>query len=313
MGGRGSESFHRTVWLLLLGGGGVHHAGLAARGGGAGVGLVDGFAEEFPLQHVAAGEVVDAVGVHESGVSPVGACRRGAAGNGEDVPHGHVVCLAEVDNAAGHVGCVLVGHFGGGVVCAPAASPARGVAACALGNVAAGGRGEEEADAGATLADAVGERLHGLGMHPLVDGVAVCLVGPEGDDDEVGVLGEDAVDHVGFVEPACPCSVDAIVGELHPGEVLLERGAHGARQDVALDVGVANVHHFHGALLLDFPEEGRERRSVDEFVVARVPETGGEGGAQGLRVGVARADGADEEAKGERDDGCEFFIHWVGG
>lgn len=200
------------------------------------------------------GQIVYTIGVHHAGIVPVGACRGRASSNGEDVPHRYMASVAEVDDAARHCGGVLIGNLGGGVACAPSASAPHGVAACALGNVAARWRGEEEAHGWTTLTDAVGEGLHGLGMVSLVEVGGMGFVGAEGDDDKVGAFACHTVHHVEVVETACPSPIDAIVGEFDPREVALQGAAQGMGQVVATHMGVAYLHHLDGLALFKLLE-----------------------------------------------------------
>ena len=233
----------------------MHHARLTTRYGCAHVGFVNGFAKEFSLQGVTRCKVMDAVGVHESCIAPVGEGRGGASCNGEDVPCRHAMGLAEVHDTACHIGCVLIGHLGGAVVCTAMTTRPCGVTACTLRDVTARRCGEEEAHTGTLLADALGEGAHGLGMGALVKCGAMCLVGAKGDDEEIGTLCHHTVDHVLLVEATCPSAIHAVVGELHPREVTLQGAAQGTGQDVALDVGVAYLHHLDGLVLMYLLED----------------------------------------------------------
>lgn len=233
-------------------------------------------------------KIVDEVGVHVAAIAPVGDGRCSSS-QGVDVPYGHAVGVAEVDDAACHVGRVLIGHLGGGVMGTKTATRSCGVGACSLGDVASRWRGEEEADARAACADAIGEGLHGGGMAPFIKRGTMRLVGAEGDDDKVWAFCCHAVDHVLFVEATCPCAIDAIVGELQPWEVTLKRAAYGAGEVVPLHVGVAYLHDLDSLILLYLPKERGQCGAIKELVGACVAETGGEGSGEGLRCSLGDA------------------------
>ena len=270
------KSFYRFVRFLLLGCGAVHHTGLATRGGCAHVGFVDGFTQQLSLQGVARGEIVDAVGVHQSCISPVGAGRGGATSDGEDVPHRHAMAAAEIDDAASYIGSVLIRHLGGAVVCTTMTSCAGGIASCALGDETARRCSEEEAHTWTPFADTVGEGLHGLSMCPFVDGVAMCLIGAKGHNDQVWTFSRHTVNHILLIESACPSTIHTIIGELHPREIPLQRASQGTRQDVTLHMRVAYLHHLDGLVLVYLLEHRSQGLPINEFVGAGVAEGGRE-------------------------------------